>query len=145
MSTLIEWLSYPLPEYSVIQLAMQHIVQFWPSGIVITCVSVCVRVYVFVSLCVNHLLVRTITRDPFKLESPNLDQRCKRPWLGSLLFWRAIDLDLQDQISLKSLNLPQFELVHTITHYPFKLGSPNSDQRWKISWSHHYWKYITTI
>ena len=54
------------------------------------CVSVCV--------CVNHLLVRAITWDPFKLGSPNLDQRCKRPWLRSLLFWGAIDLDLQGQI-----------------------------------------------
>ena len=68
--------------------------QFWPSGIVIACVCVCVRVCV----CVNHLLVRAITWNPFKLGSPNLDQRCKRPWLRSLLFWGAIDLDLQGQI-----------------------------------------------
>ena len=66
--------------------------QFWPSGIVVVCVCVCVRVCV--RLCVNHLLVRPITWDPFKLGSPNLDQRCKRPWLRSLLFWGAIDLDL---------------------------------------------------
>ena len=70
--------------------------QFWPSGIVIACVCVCVGVCV--SLCVNHLLVRTITQDPFNLGSPNLDQRCKRPWLRSLLFWGAIDIDLQGQI-----------------------------------------------
>ena len=59
---------------------------------------VCVCVCLSVCLCVNHLLVRTITRDLFKLGSPNLDQRCKRPWLRSLLFWGAIDLDLQGQI-----------------------------------------------
>ena len=70
--------------------------QFWLSGIVVACVCVCVRMCV--SLCVNHLLVRAITRDPFELGSPNLDQRCKRPWLRSLLFWGAIDLDLQGQI-----------------------------------------------
>ena len=57
--------------------------QFWPSGIVVACVCVCVSVCV----CVNHLLVRAITQDPFKLGSPNLDQRCKRPWLRSLLIW----------------------------------------------------------
>ena len=76
--------------------------QFWPSGIVVACICVCVSV----CLWVNHLLVRAITRDPFKLGSPNLDQRCKRPWLRSLLFWGggggggggAIDLDLQGQI-----------------------------------------------
>ena len=32
-------------------------------------------------------LVRTITRHPFKLRSPNLDWRCKTPWLRSLLFF----------------------------------------------------------
>ena len=58
-------------------------------------VCVCVR------LCVNHLLVCAITRDLFKLGSPNLDQRCKRPWLRSVWFWGAIDLDLQDQINFK--------------------------------------------
>ena len=69
--------------------------QFWPSGIVIVCVCVCVCVSV---LCVNQLLVSTITQDPFKLGSPNLDQRCKTTWLRSLLFCGAIDLDLQGQI-----------------------------------------------
>ena len=42
--------------------------------------------------------VRAITHHPFKLGSPNLDHRCKRPWLRSLLFWGVIDLDLQGQI-----------------------------------------------
>ena len=37
---------------------------------VCVCLSVCP--------CVNHLLVRAITRDPFKLGSPSLDHRCKR-------------------------------------------------------------------
>ena len=46
--------------------------QFWPSGIVVACVCVCL------SVCVNQLLVRAITRDPFKLGSPNLDRRCKK-------------------------------------------------------------------
>ena len=45
--------------------------QFWPSGIVI---CVCVRVRVCVSLCVNHLLVRVITWDPFKLGSPKMQK-----------------------------------------------------------------------
>ena len=58
--------------------------------------SVCVCVSVW--LCVNHLLVRAITRDLFKLGSPNLDQRCIRPWLRSLLFLGPIELDLQGPI-----------------------------------------------
>ena len=69
------------------------------------CVCVCVRV------SVNHELVQAIIHQPFKLGSPNLDQRCKRPWLRALLFCGAIDLDLQGQIELKSQNLPHFEHV----------------------------------
>ena len=70
--------------------------------------SVCVCVCVCVS--VNHQFVRTITCHPLKLQSPNLDQKCKRPWLRSLLFLGFIDLDLQGQIELKSQNLPHFGL-----------------------------------
>ena len=77
--------------------------QFWPSGIVVACVCVCVCV------SVNHELVRAILHQPFKLGSPNLDQRCKIPWLRALLFCGAVDLDLQGQIELKSHNLPHFE------------------------------------
>ena len=92
----------------------------------------CLRL--FVRPCVNHLLVRAITRDPFKLGSPNLNHRCKRPWLRSLLFWGVIDLYLQGQINLWSQNLPHFELVRPITHHPFKPGPPNLDQMFKIPW-----------
>ena len=70
--------------------------QFWPSGIVVAWVCLCVRPSV--RPCGNHLFVRAITQHPFKLGSPNLHHRCKRPWLRSLLFWGVIDLDLQGQI-----------------------------------------------
>ena len=73
--------------------------------------------------------VRTITHYPFKLGSPNLDHRCKRPWLRSLLFCGTIDRDLQGQIELKSQNLPHFELVHAITHHQLKLQFPNLEQK----------------
>ena len=69
--------------------------------------------------------VRAITHQPFKLGSPNLDQRCNRPWLRSLLFCGMIDHDLQGQIELQSQNLPHFELVHVITHHQLKLQFPN--------------------
>ena len=36
--------------------------------------------------------VRAITHHPFKLGSPNLDQRCKTPWLRSLSFQGPINL-----------------------------------------------------
>ena len=79
--------------------------QLWPSGIVVACVCLCVCV------SVNHQFVRTITCHPLKLQSPNLDQKCKTPWLRSLLFLGFTDLDLQGQIELKSQNLPHFGLV----------------------------------
>ena len=63
--------------------------------------SVCVSVRPSVRVCGNHLLVRAITRDPFKLGSPNLDQRCKRPWLRSLLFWGQLTLTFKVKFNLK--------------------------------------------
>ena len=141
--------------------------QFWPLGIVVVCVCLCVQMSIHP--CVNKF-VCMITH-PFKLEWPNLDQRCKRPWLRSLTICGMIDLDLQGQIyHLKSPNRSHFEFVCTITRHPFKLGSPNLDQRCKLPWLrsllfcgwltltfkvefnlkskhyqfHHYRKYITT-
>ena len=73
--------------------------------------------------------VRAITHQPFKLGSPNLDQRCKRPWLRSLLFCGTIARDLQGQIELQSQNFPHFELVHAITHHQLKLQFPNLEQK----------------
>ena len=98
--------------------------QFWPSDIVVACVCLSVR----------HELVHAITHHAFKLRSPYLNHRCKRPWLRTLLFQRVIDLDLQGQSNLQSQNLPHFELVRAITHHPFTLGSQNLDQRCKIPW-----------
>ena len=89
---------------------------FYPRPVLAFGYCRCLRLCV--SLCVNHLLVRAITRDPFKLGSPNLKHRCKRPWLRCLLFWGVIDLYLQGQICLHSQNLPNFELVRAITHHP---------------------------
>ena len=72
--------------------------------------------------------VRAMTHYPFKLGSPNLDHRCKRPWLRSLLFCGTIDLDLQGQIALQNQNLPHFELVYAITHHQLKLQFPDLEQ-----------------
>ena len=92
--------------------------QFWPSGIVVACVCPSVSPSV-------TKFVRAITHQPFKQGSPNLDQRCKRPWLRSLLFCGMIDHDPRGQIELQSQNLPHFELVHAITHHQLKLQFPN--------------------
>ena len=55
----------------------------WPSGIVVACVCLCVCPCV----CVNSQLVRVITDHLFELGSLNLDHRCKRPCLRSLMFF----------------------------------------------------------
>ena len=74
----------------------------------------CVRV------SVNHEFVHVITHQPFKLGSPNLDQRCKRPWLRALSFCGMMDRDLQGQIELQSQNLPHFkDRAHLSTFHIF--------------------------
>ena len=64
----------------------------------------------------------------------------KTLWLRSLLFLEAIDLDPEGQIQLKNPNLPPFWACH-----PFKLGSPNLDQRCKTPWlrSLLFWGQLT--
>ena len=115
---------------------------FGPRVLSIVVACVCVSVCPCVRVCINHLLVRAITRDPFKLGSPNFDQRCKTPWLRSLLFLGAIDLDPQGQIWLKFT--PFWACPHDYSS-PFKPGSPNLDQRGKIPWlrSLLFWGQLT--
>ena len=84
-------------------------------------IVVCAYVYVCVS-------VRTITHDLFKLGSPNLDQRCNTPWLRSLLFGEAIDLDLQCQFKFK---IKFYRILSMKLSSP---ESPNLDQRCKTTW-----------
>ena len=107
---------------------------FYPRPVLAFGYCRCLRLSVCpsVRVCGNHLLVRAITHHPFKLGSPNLNHGCKRPWLWSLFVFLGIDLDLQGQIELQSKKLPHFELVDTITHHLFRLGSPNVGQRCKI-------------
>ena len=66
-----------------------YVIPFYPRPVLAFGYCRCLRVCVCVCVClsVNHQLVRAVTHQPFKLESPNLDQRCKRPWLRSLLFF----------------------------------------------------------
>ena len=114
--------------------------QFWPSGIVVACVCPSISPSV-------AKFVRAITRQPFKLESPNLDQWCKRPWLRSLLFCGTIDRDHQGQIELQSQNLPHFELVHAITHHQLKLQFLNLEQKCILALfrSYQFWAWLILI
>ena len=116
----------------VVKSHLKNCTRFYPRPVLAFGYCRCLRLCV--SLCVNHLLVRAITRDPFKLGSPNLKHRCKIPWIRSLLFWGVIDLYLQGGIYIQSQNLPHFELVRAITHHPYKLGPPHLEQRCKIPW-----------
>ena len=67
-------------------------------------------------LCVNHLLVRTITQDPFKLGSPNLDERRKIPWLRSLLFRGGGGLALTFKVKF-NLKFPVSPLPEIHNHH----------------------------
>ena len=107
----------PVAAFKSLRFALFTRGQFWPSGVVVACV--CVSVCMCVCVSVNHELVRAIIHQPFTLGSPNLVQRSKTPWLRSLSFFGAIDLDLQGQIKLQTQNWPHFELVQTITHHLF--------------------------
>ena len=49
----------------------------------------------------NHRLVGAITRHSFKLQSPNLIQKCKTPWLRSLLFWCWLTLNFKVKFNFK--------------------------------------------
>ena len=71
-----------------VMLDMLKVNLFYPRPILAFGYCHCLRlgVYVYVCVFINHLLVRLITLDPFKLGSPNLDQRCETPWLRSLFF-----------------------------------------------------------
>ena len=103
-----------------------NMVNFYPRlvfGLRVLSLPASVSVSVCVCPSLNQDLVHAITFHPFKPDSPNLDQKCKTPFLRSLLFGRLINFDLQGQI------LPHFELVHAITHHLFKLGFPNLHQK----------------
>ena len=70
---------------------------FATFGLRVLSLPACVCVCVCVCLSVNHELVRAITHQPFKLESPNLAHRCKR----SLLFGGRLNLKFKVKWNLK--------------------------------------------
>ena len=69
------------------------------------CVCVCPCVCLSNCLCVNHKLVPTQTLHLFKLEeSPNLDQKCKTPWLRSYCFggWLTLTFKVKFHLEVKT-------------------------------------------
>ena len=65
-----------------------------------------------------------------KMSSGNWQPHCLG--LNVLIHWAGTKW-LTLKVKFNS-NLPHFELVCTITHHPFKPGSPNLDQRCKTPW-----------
>ena len=92
---------------------------------------------------------------PMKLVSPNVDQRCKIPWLRSLFFLLIYFFPFffgggggggGGGGEHWPSNLSQFWLVRTISHYVLKLCSPNLGQMCKALWLRfHYSKYIKAM
>ena len=108
--------------------------QFWPSGIVVACVClfVCVCVSVCQSVCPSlacpchnsrPVSVR-ITRFGPRVQN-NLVRYC-------FVEWSILILKVKFKVQVQIYHI--FEFVHTITHHPFKLWSPNWDQRCNIHW-----------
>ena len=93
----------------------------------------CLRLSVRPSVCPSVTkFVCSITHYPFKQGSPNLDHRCKRPWLRSLLFF-GVDWPWPSRSNLtsKSKFTPVWacEFVRTISHHWLQSGFPNLDQK----------------
>ena len=85
--------------------------QFWHSGTVVACVCPSVRPSV-------RPFFRAITHYSFKPGSPNLDHRCKKPWLRSLLFWGWLTLTFKVKFNFKIKFTPvsACEFVRAISH-----------------------------
>ena len=71
---------------------------FYPRPLLASGYCCCLRLSVCAS--VGHQVCPLIssTHQQFKLRSPNSEQSCKWPWLRSLAFCGAMDLDLQGEI-----------------------------------------------
>ena len=91
------------------------------------CVSMCVRICQ-PQACPHH------NSSPLQARITKLGSEMQNTLIKLPVVLWANDLDLQDEILLKTPNLSHFELVRTITHYLLKLGSPNLDQRYKTPW-----------
>ena len=85
-----------MSSFGLISLFLYHISlqSFTWASFGLQILSLPASVCLCVCMCGNHVLVHMIAHHLFKLGSPNLDHRCKRPWLRSLLFCGVIDHDL---------------------------------------------------
>ena len=104
--------------------------QFRPSGIVIACVCVCPCVYQ--SVCQSLACPRD-NSGPVQARIAKFGPKMQKT-LVQVPIVLGCNWSWPSRLNLTwNQNLPHFEFVCTITHYPFKLGSPNLDQRWKTA------------
>ena len=102
--------------------------QFWPSGIVIACV--CGSVCPCVCMCVYQS--RACPHDnssPIQARITKFGPEMQNTLVYvPIVFGDARPWSSRSNLTWKS-NFTSFELVHTITHQPFKLESPNLDRK----------------
>ena len=91
-----------------------YILTPWPEakmGIVVACV--CPSIHVSVCLSVNFLLIRTINRQRFELESSNLHPTCILEYPRLVLKMEVIDFDLQGHF----VHFDSWQIWAVITKY----------------------------
>ena len=93
----------------------------------------CLRLSVCPSAGLSILLVRTITRHKFELESQNLHQTCVPGYSRLVLRIGVIYLDFQGHFGHFDLKFLQIRIVHVITRHRFWLESPYLHQT-SIMW-----------
>ena len=92
------------------------------------------RLSVCPSVC-KLLLVSTITRHRFELESPNLHQTCIMGYFQLLLNMETIDLHLQGHLGHFVSELQEIWLICVISRHRFRLDSPNLHQTCILGYS----------
>ena len=111
---------------------------FYPTpvlslGIVVACVCVCVCLSVCLSVC-QSLACPQDNSGPVQVGITKFGLKMQKTLvMVPIVLWTDRPWPSRSNLTWNP-NLPHFELVRTITHHPFKLGSPNLDQRCIIPW-----------
>ena len=99
--------------HSRVMVLYQHAKGFYPRPVLAFGYCRCLRLCVCLSVCLS--VCQSFA--------------CPRDNLGPVVLWTDRPWPPKSNLTWKSKFTP-FELVRTFTHYPFKPGLPNLDQRW---------------